>query len=749
MLKGKNKGFLILLAVELALLIVLLPGCFRAEKLEDAFSGGEMGGTAQQAEDHLELYGHRLVLTPGVYQVRVWSHLPEGQNLYVEMNCDHAYFKSLRSNGMAIFPGNDYDDFDVFVLDRVSSAYVQCNLFQADPDVIVGVEVWKTNLGGRMLWFLTLAGSLLLNFMILFRRRILEGQVTVKQQVVFWTLTGGVLLACFPYLTDYVIRGDDGMFHLSRIAYLADALREGGRFPVRVQGTWNMEHGYPVSLFYGDLFLYIPAMLRLIGFSVMTAYKIFIFLVTAATAAISYFCFKKCAKDAYGALFGSMIYLLAPYRLYNVFSRAAMGEFLAMTFLPLVCCGVYLLYTGDVEAKEYKSYKWYVVWGMSALLQSHLISTEMTAFLMAVLGIVFWKRTFRRQTVRQFAEAVGIALLINAWFWLPLFYMMTCDGYHMEGLVSSDVQFSGLTLRNFFYWLPHSNYPKEYGISVWVGAVIMLLIPCCILWRYRHGKKDMICRVLLVLAMAGLVMSTTYFPWNAVMKLPGIGFVAASLQFPWRWLVMVNLFSALLAAFFFPQVFREGGRYAKTAMGVLAVMTVFSAVYHMNYLVFEAEPMFLWNEENMGTGNVSSGEYLLMETELSDLKYHGPLADEGLLWRDYEKTGTNVNVVLENTTEEVRYFEIPLTGYKGYAVVAQDTGRELPCIARERGAHGDLRLEVPAGYEGSVRVSYRGFAVFWAAELASLLGLWTLAGVGFYRYRKRRLGDGGAAVYGG
>lgn len=226
MLKGKNKGFLILLAVELALLIVLLPGCFRAEKLEDAFSGGEMGGTAQQAEDHLELYGHRLVLTPGVYQVRVWSHLPEGQNLYVEMNCDHAYFKSLRSNGMAIFPGNDYDDFDVFVLDRVSSAYVQCNLFQADPDVIVGVEVWKTNLGGRMLWFLTLAGSLLLNFMILFRRRILEGQVTVKQQVVFWTLTGGVLLACFPYLTDYVIRGDDGMFHLSRIAYLADALRD-------------------------------------------------------------------------------------------------------------------------------------------------------------------------------------------------------------------------------------------------------------------------------------------------------------------------------------------------------------------------------------------------------------------------------------------------------------------------------------------------------------------------------------------
>jgi len=738
-LKGKWNRFLILLAAEVLLVIILLPGCFRREKMEGVYFGEDMQETGQWVDGHLEICSSSLTLMPGVYQVRIWSDLPEGQGLYVYMGCEHAYFKTMRNNGMAISPGNNYDDFDVFVLDKVPAAYVQCNLFGAEPGTVVRLEVWKTNQGSRMLLLLVLAGCAAVDFLVVFRRRILEGRVTARQQVVFWTLTAGVLLACFPYLTDYIIRGDDSMFHLSRIAYLADSLRAGSMFPVRVQGTWASGHGYAVSLFYSDFFLYLPALLRLTGFSIMTSYKIFVFLVTAATAAIAYFSFRKCVKDEYGALFGSMIYLLAPYRMYNVYSRGAVGEFLAMAFLPLVCCGVYLLYTGDVTSGEYKRYKWYVIWGMSALLQSHLISTEIMAFLLVLVGTAFWKKTFRKQTFLQFAEAVGIALLINAWFWAPLLYMMNCDAYYMQGLVQSDVQLSGLSLANFFYWLPHSNYRVESMIRVWAGAGVILLLLFYGLWQYRRRKRDVVCRVLVVFIVMGLVMSVKFFPWNAIIKLPGIGFVAASLQFPWRWLSAVNLFSALLGAFFFRQVSEEGGRAARAAVGVLALFTILSAVYHVNNIVFEAEPVFLYNEENMGTGNVASGEYLLAGMELSDLYYHDPVAEEGLSWSNYEKKGTNITVLLENTADKIRYFDVPLIGYKGYGVRASDAEDGGPYVAEERGEHGDLRLAVPAGYRGTVCISYEGTVLFHLAEAVSLLALGSLAGIFAYTKLHRRV----------
>ena len=138
----------------------------------------------------------------------------------------------------------------------------------------------------------------------------------------------------------------------------------------------------------------------------------------------------------------------------------------------------------------------------------------------------------------------------------------------------------------------------------------------------------------------------------------------------------------------------------------------------------------------MGTANVGGGEYVLSETKISELRYHKPVAEEGLLWADYEKEGTSVTVTLENRTQEVRYIEIPLTGYKGYGVTASGSEAGLPSVSGERGAHGDLRLEVPAQYQGTVKISYQGFALFRVAEAVSLCSLAAAAGMRVCRKRK-------------
>lgn len=728
MLQKKCNGYMALLIAELLLIILLLPGSFSEEKRMMLLDRESIVAQMTVGEDSSQFQSERMKLAPGVYRIEIKSQLAKGQQMLVEMKCDSSSFKALHGNSVTIFSGDNYEDFNIYVADKIPTAYVQCLFMGTDGNAVEQLSVYKTNLGNKMLLFIAVLGCVILDFFVVFRKRILEGKVTGKQQIVFWTLAIGVLLAYFPYLTDYFFFGYDTTFHLSRIAHLSDSLQQGALFPVRMQGAWLCEHGYPVSMFYGDLFLYFPAVLMLIGFSIMTSYKAFVFVALVATALVAYYSFKKCVKDEYAALFGSMVYLLVPYRLFNVYGRGALGEFLAMIFLPLICCGMYLLYTDDTKSKNYKTHKWYLILGISGVLQCHLLSAEMVVIFMALVCVIFWKKTFQRKTVLQFLEATGITLLINAWFLVPLLYMMSADSYNLQKITQEDVQSRGLLLGNLLQLLPNR---ESIPTDVWgrepahPGACAIMLLVIYAVWsytRWKHDKKsDKICNCLAIFSVVAVVLCTGYLPWNVLREIPGIGFLAASLQFPWRWMSPATVLMSLFSAFFFGKVKKDGGVYVKTAVGIAATVMLFSTVYQVNRYVVEENPIYLYTMENIGTCQVVSAEYLLLGTNTSDIYYHNPVAENGLEWTAYEKKGTNVSLLLNNTTNETKYIEIPLIGYKGYAIEAE--GAENVSIAEERGSHGDLRIAVPTGYQGKMRISYEGVVLFHVAEAVSLISI--------------------------
>lgn len=653
---GKPDHFKTAILIELAVVIIVLAGCFGREKLAYSFEGNREVWTAVQTEESLEYDSEYLELSSGVYCLKAQTELETGQNVYIDVKAEESAYGSLRDNGMVILSGKDQAQFLVYVSERIPKAYVHCSFTGADIDSLVRVELYQTKLGNRMLLFLLITIFSLLDFLIWFRKGIMEKRIAGKQQVVFWTLTAGVLTAFFPYLTGYMTFGADSIYHLSRIAFLKDTLQQGGLFPVRVQGTWLCGHGYAASLFEGDLFLYIPALLMLIGFSAMSAYKIFLFTTLTATAAVAYFCFKKCVEDEYAALFGSMVYLLTPYYLLSIYGRAAVGEYLAMTFYPPVCCGMYLLYTKEEASKEYGKYKWYVILGISALLQCGLSSAGMTAIIVALACLIFWKKTFRKQTLRQLLEAAGIVLAVNAWFWLPLLYMAGADGYAWEGMIQE-----GEKSKTFI-------------------AAFQQISSC---WR---GPAT---------AMIG---------------------IAAAFLFKWFWEKETGL--------------------SRAALGIAAVVCVGTAVFQVNDIAVNSSAVFLYNAESMGTTGVGDGRYLLKGTAAEDFYYHRPAAEDGLIYSDYEKSGTNVRMLLENTTDEMHFMEIPLTGYKGYEIRQEKAGEgDSPYITAERGSHGDLRIAVPGAWRGTVQISYQGFALFHVAEAVSLVSLAVIFGVYFYRKR--------------
>lgn len=139
-------------------------------------------------------------------------------------------------------------------------------------------------------------------------------------------LVGIGVFACLPLGLGYLTYGHDLSIHLSRIEGLKAGLL-AGQFPVRMDPAIINEKGYPFSLMYSDVFLCPAAVLRILGFSLQTSYKVYVVSITAATVGITFYALRKMFRSDCAALLGTALYTLSFYRLTNVFVRAAVGEY--------------------------------------------------------------------------------------------------------------------------------------------------------------------------------------------------------------------------------------------------------------------------------------------------------------------------------------------------------------------------------------------------------------------------------------
>ena len=97
-----------------------------------------------------------------------------------------------------------------------------------------------------------------------------------------------LVFASLPLMgsTVFQIDGHDLFFHIQRILSTEQAL-ERGEFSVRIYREVYGGYGYGAPLFYPQFFLYIPAVLCLLGCPVAASYNLFLILVNIATLLIA------------------------------------------------------------------------------------------------------------------------------------------------------------------------------------------------------------------------------------------------------------------------------------------------------------------------------------------------------------------------------------------------------------------------------------------------------------------------------
>ena len=382
-----------------------------------------------------------------------------------------------------------------------------------------------------------------------------------------------VALVCLPLAAPGIEGrwGQDLGFHLMRIEGIAEGL-ENGVFPVKMQGLWMEGYGYPVSVYYGDFLLYIPALLRLCGVPVVAAYKIFVALVNLGTGLLALYSFRKIFGDDRVALVCAAAYLTAGYRLLNLYVRAAAGEYCAMMFLPLLAAAVWEIYRGKPAGiRERFSMATLLALALSGLIGTHLLTTEMAGVVLLIVGLIFWKRTFSREVFPTLALACGETALLNLYFLVPfLDYYLHVPVYLnrvMEGV--KQIQEDGASLFQLlaFWASPFQRGDASTHLIATPGPLLLAVpvVGLILLFRRKLTRQTL----LFWLGSLGLLLvSTCYFPWDFLAESSRVGQFLAQVQFPWRYVGPAALFLTLtLGSLFTRELPAERERTGRRLIG--------------------------------------------------------------------------------------------------------------------------------------------------------------------------------------
>lgn len=475
-----------------------------------------------------------------------------------------------------------------------------------------------------------------------------------------------LILAIIPAFAKGVFWGHDVHFHLSRIQGIVDGIKSGS-FPVLVYPGYFSGYGYGNGIFYPDIFLYIPALLNLIGLSSITSYKIFLVMITCATVASMYFSIKKITKSNYTATIISVLYLMSSYRITDMWIRSALGETLTFIFFPFIILGLYELIYGN--EKEWK----YLTIGLAGVVLSHLISGMFCLLLVAVFGLCNIKKLVREKNRLKYCIIAGLlAIGISAFFAFPLIEAMFSDTFNYS-IYNTNNPISEHSVSPLL-----SIIEVPTGIEPWVPQGIGLVF-IYLLWQF--GRKNIaeeqskFKNICLVLGLILLFATTTIFPWNIVGKVLGV------IQFPWRLYLIITLL--LLFGVAFPITNFTKGKSEKIHLTlILSVFICFTYAVSTLYLI----RFGLITDYKRYV--VISREYVPVDVNTTLYKERGDTITSNYdVITSFDKNGTSIKIEYSNNNNTDSYLELPLMYYHGY--VALENGNHLKV---EKGNNGVVRV---------------------------------------------------------
>lgn len=355
------------------------------------------------------------------------------------------------------------------------------------------------------------------------------------------------LAAALPLLADGGLLntrgGGDSPFLLFRLYELLINLR-AGVFPVRWMPDAAYGLGYPFFNYYAALPYYLAAALKAYGLSYVASLKAVQGLGFLLAGLALYGWARHILKNQVGAVLAAIAYTFAPFHMVNVYVRGdSLSEFWAFVFYPLILWAV--LRTTERPTPNRIAL---LATAYAGLLLTHNISALIfTPFIVLYVLINLFSLPLREGDWGRRFLAIAASLLwglaLAAWFWLPA---LAESGDVQLGVVTTGYfnyaeHFRGTNLVQpgllFNYDTGGPGTPFAMGLVQAALTALGAFVLIGYLIRRRADRRALF--ILIGLALSTLMITPLSRPlWDYLPLLPFV-------QFPWRFLSVQALFSAL------------------------------------------------------------------------------------------------------------------------------------------------------------------------------------------------------------
>ena len=531
------------------------------------------------------------------------------------------------------------------------------------------------------------------------------------------------LVCALPYASSDLAAGHDALFHILRIEGLAEALKGGAGWPARVYSLVCGGYGYAMGLFYPDIFLLLPAVLRVLVLGPELAFKFYMLLLCAASFLTAYLAGRGIVGTHRAGLGLMLLYGLCHYHFANLFIRSAVGEAQAMVFLPLVFWGLWNL------TEENFSRPWLLSLAFTGLLLSHTISLAICGLAAVVWVLVRLPKVLRPAVIARGLGAVAVCLGLGCWYWLPMMEQFASQSFKVSGDPLTHLQFNTVLPAE---WLDFSDYMAP-GFSSYL--MLAAGLGCAAILALRGEKRPLPFGLGLLAAGVLLSLATLrgVLPWAELDKT-----FLASIQFPWRF-NMAAQFCLALGCTVLADPLLQNGRKAAAALGLAFLLSAANLAFLWPTLPEQVNyPKNHFTSQRGETFYLVGQEWVPLGVNLQEFA-----AEPDAQYTDAE--GTHTGAYLPDGSFTFRDSGapgargIPKLYYKGYSAWLTGPNGQRWDIPLHKDGAGRVELTLPEGLPaGTITVAYTGTALQKAANGVSLASLLALAGHYCARITRRR-----------
>lgn len=470
-----------------------------------------------------------------------------------------------------------------------------------------------------------------------------------------WIIITIITLVCFVLLKDLFLSGyytsHDGIHQVVRLYTFDQALRDG-QIPPRWAGELLNGFGYPLFSFSYHLPWYIGEILHLAGLSIFDSIKM-TFLIGYILSGATMYIFQRELYGRWGALVGSFVYLIAPYRFSNIFVRGAIGDATAFIFPPLLFLSAYKL--------RESTKKWWMWICIGSIAIAGLLLTHAMVFLFFlmsyVLYILFQFFLVQNRTTYLFRSLL-IPLLgmgVSAYYFIPSVIERNYTKFN-EIMQVSPMGSTFLKLKDLIYspWgygtmdAPDGKMSFQLGIAQWV--IIASYIGISAYFLLRRGPKKLLNKLNgsyyyfgLFIFSIFLVLPVSKPIWQLLNKIAFIDLV-------WR-VLAVSIFAVSLVAGFV--IYRINHRFVFGTC--IIILALYANRNHLNRNMTLGWPLEFYLKLESTTN--SFDEYIPKWVNTELLKKRVPLLE-------YSLKDAQAKIVINNNKSNLIDFTLdtPLAG---------------------------------------------------------------------------------------